>query len=106
MPTKKTKARMTPESVAEKAKPNWKAIEQGISDRAAKSKPEASSPELDQLRRKYLGENAVADASRTKSKSNKSDTKIVVMEEKNPSDVKVGRKAVVVEKGKVIAEQG
>lgn len=111
MPSKKrskqTRTKTGPERAAEKAKPNWRAIPRVVSESERKSEADVSSPELATLRRKYLGEVAAADSSAGKAKQQKkSDLQMVVLEEKNASDTRVGRKVVLVQKNKIVGEQG
>jgi hypothetical protein len=108
MPNKKVE-KLTPEQAAEKARPNWKAVAPFVTDAARRVEADETAPELDQLKRKYLGEKAapagVKEAPAPKGKAG--DLKIVPMEPKAPSDSRVGRKAVLVdEDGEIVGEQG
>jgi len=97
--------KLTPEQAAERAKPKWRAVkssgsasEGGGADTAA-----MCSPELKDLQKKYLGDSKSADSL---PKDTGADLDIVQMEEKNPSDARVGRKAVIMDGNKIIGEQG
>ena len=105
MPKKrKQKTRsLKPEQVAEKAKKHWKAVPPLAADSSRRVPAEAASPELDVLKQKYFG-NASSKSTGTKA-SKRTNTTIVLMEPKTPDD-RVGRKAVLVDKGKVVGEQG
>jgi hypothetical protein len=101
---KETKKRRKPEEVAEKYKPNWQVLRTMPSDgsRRPRAQPEDVSPELSELRRKYLGvagSNAAGDALATT---------LVRMVPKTRSDGKGMRslKTVVVHGDKVIGEEG
>lgn len=89
--------------VAEHARPGWVAVPQAAQDARPAASADASVPELAQLQRKYFGSGR--DANNPHAPSD--DTHIVPMQPKSPaSDVRGGRKATVVEKGKVIGQQG
>ena len=112
MPKKKA-SKLTAEQAAEKARPNWKAVAPVRSDAPGRAEADETAPELDQLRRKYLGETADVGAKATRTRKanerelNKGKLKMVVMEPKTPSDTRVRRKTVLVdESGKIVGEQG
>jgi hypothetical protein len=96
--------KMTPEQAAEKAKPKWRVVKAAATVREGGAKADGASPELKQLQKKYLGDTTTAASIQTDKK--KGDLDIVLMEEKNPVDVRVGRKSVIVDGNKVIGEQG
>ena len=107
---KKPSKSMSAEQVAQKAKPNWKPVPaeaaDPASDRYRKAEPDAQTPELDALYRKYFGAQA-EDARRARKAAPPKQSKLVMMEPKNASDARrVGRKVVLVEDGEVIGEQG
>jgi len=104
---KKSKTKLTPEQVVAKNKPNWKAVKESksLAADAAGAPAEESSPELDQLRKKFLGEDAVslegaADAGGPDPAS------MVKVAPKNPADAPTGTKTVIVKGDKIIGEQG
>ncbi len=106
----KQRQAMSPEKVAERGKPNWKAIGRVAVDRVAGSPPDASSPELAHLRRKYLGALASSDSPTSASPATRirkgNDVAMIVMEPKQAADTRPGRKVVIVDQGKIIGEQG
>lgn len=88
---------------AERARPGWVAVPEAAQDAQPAASADASVPELGQLQRKYFGSGR--DANNPHAPSD--DAHIVPMQPKSPaSDVRGGRKATVVEKGKVIGQQG
>ncbi len=108
MPKKKI-GKLTAEKVAEKARPNWRAVAPIVSDADRRAEADETAPELGQLRAKYLGEKAApAGVKRERvPKGNADNLKMVLMEPKMPSDTRVGRKAVLVDDdGKIVGEQG
>lgn len=107
MPKKKVD-KLTAEQAAEKAKPNWRAVAPFVTDAARRAEADEAAPEVDHLRRKYLGETAVAGVKVARARKGKAnELKMVVMEPKTPSDARVGRKAVLVDhRGKIVGEQG
>jgi hypothetical protein len=107
MPKKKAD-KLTAEQAAEKAYPNWKAIKPVVSDKKLAAESDETTPELEQLKRKYLGDAAAQDSKTLqKPKGKAKDLKMVVMESKTPSDTRAGRKTVLVdEEGEIIGEQG
>lgn len=108
MPKKKI-GKLTAEKAAEKAKPNWRAVTPIVSDAARRAEADETAPELQQLRAKYPSEKAApAGAKRARAlKGNANKLKMVLMEPKIPSDMRVGRKAVLVDgSGKIVGEQG
>jgi hypothetical protein len=89
--------------VAERARPGWVAVPEAAQDAMPAANADASVPELSQLQRKYFGSGR--DANNPHGPSD--DAHIVPMQPKSPAaDVRGGRKATVVEKGKVIGQQG
>jgi len=89
--------------VAERARPGWVAVPQFDQDAAPGSAADAAVPELGQLQKKYFGTGKDPNNPHPPT----DDTHIVQMQPKNPaSDIRGGRKATVVEKGKVIGQQG
>ncbi len=107
MPKKKA-GKLTAEQAAEKAKPNWRAVAPVVSDAARRAESDEAAPELEDLKRKYLGEAAVAEVKAARAVRGKpADLKIVLMEPKTASDTRVERKALVVDKdGTPIGGQG
>lgn len=102
---KKDKRSPTPAQIVQRAKPGWKVVEIPAADAARRVAAETSSPEMDDLRRKYLGPNAprVPAAARN---SPTSDVTLVQVEPRTPTDSRVGRKVVVVGKKGIVGEQG
>lgn len=99
--------------MAQKAKPNWKAVATApVEDNPYSSmrleKPDATMPELDVLYRKYFGADRMAAHSARKAAQPKQAkrSKMVVMEPKKAADRSLGRKTVRVENGQVVGEQG
>lgn len=89
--------------VAERARPGWVAVPEFVQDAAPAAAVDASVPELGQLQKKYFG--VGKDPNNPHPPTD--DTHIVQMQPKNPaSDIRGGRKASVVQKGKVIGQQG
>jgi hypothetical protein len=91
--------------VAERARPGWVAVPSEIAQDAAPAAAAADSsvPELGQLQKKYFGSSKDLNNPHPPS----DDAHIVAMQPKSPaSDIRGGRKATVVEKGKVIGQQG
>lgn len=95
---------MTPEQVAQKAKPNFKAVTYTASDARPGVKPDAAVPGLDALHQKYFGKAPSRAAS--EAKAGASEVQMVVMEPKTSTDAPFGRKRMLVDKGKLIGEQG
>jgi hypothetical protein len=105
---KTPKGRLSPEKAAEKAKPGWRAVTPAPSDAPRLAGAEENAPELEALRRKYLG-NAIASTQKaTRPRKGKvDDLTMVVMEPVSASDTRVGRKVVVVNRsGKKVGDQG
>jgi len=91
--------------VAERARPGWVAVPQDVVQDAlpAAAGADASVPELGQLQKKYFGSGKDPNNPHPPT----DDAHIVPMQPKSPaSDVRGGRKATVVQKGKVIGQQG
>jgi len=107
MPKKKV-GKLTAEQAAQKAKPSWRVVTPIVSDAARRVAADESAPEMGEIKRKYFGEKADAEVKAPRVKnSNPGELSMVVMEPKTPSDMKVGRKAVLVDKsGKIVGEQG
>ena len=106
----KRNAKLTPAQIAEKANPNWRAVAPPPAEAdvgASLIEPDATSPELGRLMDKFFGasEGAQRSASLAPDAPAKS-SELVVMEPKVSSDVRPGRKVVLVEDGKVVGEQG
>jgi hypothetical protein len=107
---KKTARSLSAEQVAQKAKPNWKAVAAApAADNPYRSlrpaRPDAATPELDVLYRKYFGADQVQ-TTKAKKTTRPKQSKMVVMEPKNAADTSPGRKTVLVEDGKIVGEQG
>jgi hypothetical protein len=107
MPKKKI-SKITAEQAAEKAYPNWRAVKPSVSDKMPAAESDETAPELEQLRRKYLGDEAAPDSRALQRPRGKAKAlKMVVMESKTPSDTRVNRKTVLVDDdGKIVGEQG
>ena len=92
--------------VAERERPGWTAVAtpQIPADAAAESAgADASVPELSRLKQRYFG----ADGYGNGASAPTADGEIVTMEQKAPGvDLRVGRKASVVQKNRVIGHQG
>jgi hypothetical protein len=90
--------------VAERERPGWIAVPtpQISTDAAAESAgADASVPELSRLKQRYFGADGNGASAPT------ADGEIVTMEQKAPGvDLRVGRKASVVQKNRVIGHQG
>jgi len=94
-----------PEEVAAKHKPNWEPLEAAPADEPAhpSAPPDEVTPELDDLRRKFLGQ----DAERVPTPADVEPTTMVPMVPKTRTDVpSPGAKRVIVHGKKVIGEQG
>jgi hypothetical protein len=105
----KKNAKLTAEQVAEKERPNWRAVTMPSTNTDAglmTAKPDARSPELDVLMSKFFGKPRTAAAPERNQDAASEDTTLVVMEPKVAVDLRVGRKASVVKGDRVIAEQG
>ena len=104
---KKT-AKLNAMEVAEKAKPNWRAVAAsptgGDAADLSAAKADATAPEVDFLLEKYFG--AAKANSASGNKAALKDSKMVVMEPKNAVDSRPGRKVMLVENGEVTGEQG
>src|SRR5262249_40358160 len=99
------------QQIAQKAKPNWRPVPresaESLTDAYLTAKPDAQTPELDALMRKYFGDTAENYRAEAKKPAPPQKSELVVMEPKNASDARpVGRKRVLVEDGKVVGEQG
>ena len=92
--------------VAERERPGWTAVAtpQISANAAAESAgADASVPELSRLKQRYFG----ADGYGNGASAPTADGEIVTMEQKAPGvDLRVGRKASVVQKNRVIGHQG
>ena len=92
--------------VAERERPGWTAVakQQIVADTPADSVgADASVPELSRLKQRYFG----ADGYGNGASAPTADGEIVTMEQKAPGvDLRVGRKASVVQKNRVIGHQG
>ncbi|MGO9770520.1 MAG: hypothetical protein ACLPSW_13385 [Roseiarcus sp.] len=102
--------KLTATQVAEKAKPNWRAVTRPAADADAGSspiRPDATSPELDSLMTKYFGASKPRPRAAARTlESPAKESELVVMEPKVAADVRPGRKVLLVEDGKVVGEQG
>lgn len=95
------------EEIVAKVMPSYRVVRQEPTDMADAPPAEASSPSLDALRRKYLGEEAVTDAA-VRGEIEEPDTMLVV-EPKTPEDRVhgAGQKVLMLNKdGKIIGMQG
>jgi len=92
--------------VAERERPGWTAVKiqpTAIDSAGDLAHPDASVPELPQLKQKYFGSDTQSNGVTTPS----DDAEIVTMEPKAPgADYRAGRKATIVQKNRVIGEQG
>ena len=102
---KKDKRSPTPTQIVERAKPGWKVVDVPVADAARRVAAEACSPEMDELRRKYLGASAPKTRAAVRNSRN-SELKLMQVEPRTPTDTRVGRKVVVVDKQKIVGEQG
>ena len=102
MPKKQSKT-LTPEQVAERERPSWKVVQPYSADVSRRVAADAFTPELDELQQKYAP--SEKPVKRRKRPAN-SDTKMLLMEPKTPTDSRTGRMAVLVSGDKVVGEQG
>jgi hypothetical protein len=96
------------EEIVSKAMPSYRVVRQEPTDMADAPPAESRSPSLDELRRKYLGEEAVTDAAVRGEPEEEPDT-LVVVEPKTPEDRVhgAGQKVLMLNKdGKIIGMQG
>jgi len=103
----KKKGKLTPEQVATKEKPGWQVLRSQAGTDAKKSSLQAdeTSPEIDALKKRFLGNNSLNIMTPADNAKEESST-IVVMVSKKQSDTPSGKKAVVVKNEKIIGEQG
>jgi hypothetical protein len=104
---KKAKPGMTPEEVAEKANPGWKAVAPPAADAARTAVADACSVDADRIRQKHgrAAKGAPAKAARAAAGPPK-EAKIVLLEPKTATDLRVGRKGSVIEGDREIGKQG
>jgi hypothetical protein len=107
--SEKSKKRLA--EIAEQFMPGWKAVKPYASDERHQSKADASLPDLAVLRKKYFGDQTAPDSDAPEIANLAADDEdapsgLISMEQKTPTDAKVGRKVVVVDKGKVRGVQG
>jgi hypothetical protein len=99
---KKVKRALTPEQVAEQYRKTWKAVTIPPSDMSPGDAPDAVSPELNTLKKRYK-----MTVKQPVQKTKKPDKmKMVIMEPKETADTRITRKTVLVKDGKVVGEQG
>ena len=103
----KKKSELTPEQVAAKEKPGWQVLRPRAGTNARKSilQADETSPEIDALRKKFLGSKSLNIKTPADSAKEESAT-LVLMVPKKQSDRPSGKKAVIVKKGEKIGEQG
>ncbi len=101
--TARKKASRRAARVAERARPGWVAVQEAAQDAQPATSADAAVPELGQLQRKYFGTGKDPNNPHPPT----DDAHIVPMQPTSPAaDVRGGRKATVVERGKVIGQQG
>ena len=92
-----------PEEVAAKQKPNWEPLAPEDQSTHPSAPPDEVTPELDDLRRKFLGE----DAGQVPMPADVEPTALVPMVPKTRTDTpSPGAKRLIVQGKKVIGEQG
>jgi hypothetical protein len=98
---------LTAEDVAQNFKPNWKVVSMPNTpdDALSFSKADASVPEMKALRHKYFGDSQQAYNLRSDEEP-AGESSLVNMQPESTQDNRVGRKALFVQNGEVVGEQG
>jgi hypothetical protein len=101
------RVRLTPEQIAEEAKPSWRVAPPPYKADADEPRvvPDAALPEVSTLLSKYFG-TPKTEASTDAASDSEDDSALLSMEPKEAQDIRAGRKSVYVTKGKVFGEQG
>lgn len=94
----------TPRQIAKRVLPGWKVVKTSKAPKAV-GPADVSTPSLTALRKAYGLERAKIKEGFASASAEDADTEFVVMEPPSDND-HVGRKVVVVSKGKAVAVQG
>ncbi len=108
---------LSPSKIAEQAMPGWRAVEDQPSTRFTSGPPpqiDRVAPDMDVLRRKYLGTSSCPAATTEAPQSGSEEVKtedrgplyFVVLEPRSGSENRMGHKVAVVSGNRVVAVQG
>jgi hypothetical protein len=104
---KKARMPLTPEQIAEKANPGWKAVAPPAVDASKRIDVDATAVEVEKILEKHgRGKKAVPAKAARAAKGPPKEARIVLLESKTPTDLREGRKASVIEGDREIGKQG